>query len=237
MTRNDATRIAVPFAIALVLLASLLNQAAPPPVELPAGAPPVPPEEQTRMAFDQALAPGAPGYDRGAAGAPVTVLEFADFGCRWCARFAAETWPALDAEYVRTGRVRWKNVPFVMGMFPNGDFAARTAECAAEQGMAAFVRTHDRLFRQQADWMRSSYPTEAFRALAQAARLDLGRFDACFVSDAVRDRVHAANALADRLGVRSTPTFFVNGERVEGALPLSDFRAVLEDALRRSGAR
>jgi len=73
MTRNEVTRIAVPFAIALVLLVSLLNQTAPPPVELPAGAPPVPPAEQTRLAFDQALAPGAPGYDRGAASAPVNL--------------------------------------------------------------------------------------------------------------------------------------------------------------------
>ena len=234
MTRNEVTRIAVPFAIALVLLVSLLNQTAPPPVELPAGAPPVPPAEQTRLAFDQALAPGAPGYDRGSASAPVTVLEFADFGCRWCAHFAAETWPVLETEYVRPGRVRWKYVPFVMGMFPNGDFAARTAECAAEQGMAAFVRTHDRLFQQQAAWTRSSYPTDTFRAIAQAARLDVGRFDACFVSEAPRDRVHASNVLADRLGVRSTPTFFVNGERVEGALPVEQFRAILQDALQRS---
>jgi len=237
MNRNDVTRLAVPFAIAMVLLASLLGQTAPSPVELPGGAPPVPSAAQTRVAFDQALGPGQPGYDRGAAQARVTVLEFADFGCRYCARFAAETWPVLEEEFVRTGRVRWKYVPFVMGMFPNGDGAARAAECAAEQGTAAFARVHDRLYERQADWMSPRDPSAAFRAIAVASGLDAGRFSTCFASAAPGDRIHASNVLADRIGVRATPTFFINGERVEGALPTEQFRAVLEQALRHSGDR
>lgn len=59
------------------------------------------------------------GHDRGSPNAPVVVIEFADFGCHYCARFAHETFPALDEEFIQSERVRWKLVPFVLGGFRN----------------------------------------------------------------------------------------------------------------------
>jgi protein-disulfide isomerase len=217
MNVNEVPRIAAPLLLAAAILLSGRHQAAPQPIELPPGAAPVPSEAETLGAFQQALAPGASGYDRGSTRAAVTVVEFADFGCRYCARFAAETYPALAAEFVKTGKVRWRYVPFVLGMFPNGDEAARAGTCAAEQGPAAFGRMHDRLFAGQ----------DAWTSTGDAA----GAFASCYVSEAAAARVNAANSLAERMAVRSTPTFFVNGSRVEGALPAEQFRTVLLDAL------
>src|SRR5687768_15071652 len=90
------------------------------------------------------------GYDYGDPNAPVTVVEFSDFGCGYCAMFALETYPELERDYVDAGTVSWKQVPFITGMFPNSVEAARTAECAAEQG--AYPAMHDRLYAEQRTW-------------------------------------------------------------------------------------
>ena len=224
-------RLAAPLILAAAILVSFRLEKPVPPVALQAGEAPPPTPAELEAALAAAEAPGAPGYDRGVTRAPVTVLEFADFGCPYCARFALETYPALDAEFVQTGRVRWRYVPFVLGIFANGNDATRAAECAAEQGGAAFGRMHDGLFARQGMWRDAPDPPTMFHALAQAAGLDLRRFDACVAGGEPDRRIAAANALADRLGAHATPTFFVNGRRVEGALPVEQFRAVLLDAL------
>jgi protein-disulfide isomerase len=232
MTKMEASRIAVPLVLATLILLSFPRRDSRQPVELEPGEAPVPSAVQTRAAFEQALAPGSPGYDRGVTHAPVTVLEFADFGCRYCASFALQTYPALAAEFVRTGRVRWKYVPFAIGMFPNGEAGARAAECAADQGTAAFDAIHDQLYQHQSAWADARDPAGFFDAFAGAAGLDTARFASCYRRNQPAPRITASNDLADRIGVRATPTFFINGYRVEGALPLEQFRAVLLDALR-----
>jgi len=234
MNVNELPRIAAPLMLAAAILLFPRDRASSPPVELAGGEAPLPSLAETFGAFDRALAPGAPGHDRGATRASVTVLEFVDFGCRYCARFAAETYPALAGEFVKTGKVRWRTVPFVLGMFPNGNEAARAGECAADQGKAAFDRMHDRLFDQQREWTSASDPAGVLGAFARAAGLDGARFASCYASDVPATRIRAANELADQMGARATPTFFVNGSRVEGALPIEQFRAVLLDALRQS---
>jgi len=62
---------------------------------------------------------GTIGYDKGTPSAPLVVVEFSDFGCPYCGEFARETFPGLDKEFIRTGKVYFKYVPFVIGMFPN----------------------------------------------------------------------------------------------------------------------
>lgn len=234
MNAHEIPRIAAPLFLAAAIVISLPHRQATPPIELPGGEAPAPAPDVARAALERVVAPGGPGYDRGAAFARVTVIEFADFGCQYCARFAAEAYPRLADEFVKTGAVRWKYVPFVMGMFPNGEGAARAAECAADQGRAAFGRMHDRLYAFQDDWKGALDAAGTFRALARAAGLDEARFASCYASDAPGARIHASNEVADQLGVRATPTFFVNGARVEGALPLEQFRSALLDALGRS---
>jgi len=234
MNVNAIPRIVAPVALAAAILLSFHSQENVQPIELQGAEPPEPPAAQVASAFESALQPGAPGYDRGAKHAPVTVIEFADFGCRYCAQFALATYPTLADEFVKSGKVRWKYVPFVLGMFPNGDQAARAAECAADQGTKAFDRMHDQLFRRQGEWSRNGDPTGLFRSYAQAAGLDTTRFTACYAGHEPDGRIRASNELADRMGVRATPTFFVNGYRIEGALPAEQFRTLLNDALRQS---
>lgn len=170
------------------------------------------------------------GYDDGNPNASVVVVNFSDFGCPFCGTFARETYPTLAREFVGTGKVFFKYVPFVMGMFPNGDKAARAAECAADQGK--FTAMHDRLYADQAAWRRGSSPAAVFQQAGSAIGLDRPGFDACYADGRTDSRTAAATDRATRLGVRATPSFFVGDRLVEGALPLEQFRALLTEATR-----
>lgn len=175
------------------------------------------------------------GYDVGDPKAPIVMVEFSDFGCPYCAQHAREAFPALERDFIATGKVFYKHVPFVMGMFPNGDRAARAAECAGEQGR--FWPMHDSVYARQADWKRGREPDAVLTAAARATVPDVPRWATCYVGDAQRARTQAANVGAQRLGVRATPTFFINGQLVEGALPLPVMRNGLNAMLRDAAPR
>ena len=165
------------------------------------------------------------GYSRGSEDAPVQVYEFSDFGCPFCGTFARGTYPALHEEFVATGRVRWTYVPFVMGMFPNGGESARAAECAAEQD--GFWRMHDLLFEKQNEWKASRDPDGLLNGYAAELGLDEADFASCYREDRGGRRTAINNRAADALRVRATPSFFINGRLVEGALPAEQFRQIL----------
>lgn len=174
------------------------------------------------------------GYDLGSVEAPIVIVEFSDFGCPYCAQHALETFPAIDQEYIKDGKVFYKHVPFVMGRFPNGEKAARAAECAGEQGQ--FWAMHDMIYEHQNDWKRGNDADAVFARLASQAMLDGTRWGSCYASDRQAPRTSAANAAASRLRVRATPTFFINGQLVEGALPLGVLRGGLNSLLQAAGS-
>ena len=237
MASDRIPRIAAPLLFSAAILLSFRLEKREQPIEI-AGAEPTPRSvAEVLAAYQSALAPGSPGYTQGSRSASVIVLELSDFGCPYCGKFAREVYPTLASEFVETGKVRWKQIPFELGMFENDGEATRTAECAARQGIEQFNRIHDRLFRGQDDWKSALDAPATLRAYAQAARLDLARFDRCFASADARERVRAASRLAEELAVNSTPTFFVNGRRIDGALPLQEFRRVLQQAIQESEAK
>lgn len=173
------------------------------------------------------------GYDLGDPTAPIVMVEFSDFGCPYCAQHALQAFPSLRSEFIETGKVFYKYVPFVIGMFPNGERAVRAAECAGEQGR--FWAMHDSVYANQNAWKRGSEPDRVLGALARQTVPDAARWQSCYAADRRADRTRLANAGAARLGVRATPTFFVNGQLVEGALPLAVLRGGLNSLLRDRG--
>lgn len=177
------------------------------------------------------------GHDAGSVRAPIRVVEFSDFGCGYCRRFHVETYPTLHEEYVETGLVRWKYVPFTLGRFPNGEEAATAGECAIEQDR--FPELRDRLFHDQRAWAGSDEPVDVLVRLAAAEGLDEERFRACLEEgDEAADRVRENGAAARAIGIRGTPTFFVDGHPLQGAQPVHVFRQILDRMLelRTSGA-
>jgi protein-disulfide isomerase len=172
------------------------------------------------------------GFNDGSPEAPVKVLELSDFGCGYCRRFHAETYPRIRQVYVEAGLVEWKYVPVSIG-FPNGLQAAIAGECAGEQGRFPAMRA--RLFGEQAQWRGAGDPYPLFVDLARQEGLDVERFKACIGGRWREARVRDNLRLSGELGARGTPTFVVDGQILPGAQPLDAFRDILDAALRRRG--
>ncbi|HSG08536.1 MAG TPA: thioredoxin domain-containing protein [Longimicrobiales bacterium] len=169
------------------------------------------------------------GHDRGSLVSPVRVVEFSDYGCGYCRKFHEETWPVLVANFVDAGKVEWKFLPFVSGMFKNSTAATTAAECVLEQDEGFFEAMHDRIWHLQGEWKNSADPAPLLRGWAGEVGADMTRFDSCISEDRRGNRVRAATALAQQLGVRGTPTFFVVGyPPLQGALPTETFQQVLD---------
>jgi protein-disulfide isomerase len=175
------------------------------------------------------------GHDVGSATAPVVIIDFSDYGCPYCGEFTRETYPTIEREYVRTGKVFFKYVPFIVGMFPHSADATRAVECAAEQGR--FWPMLDRVYDAQKEWRTSSDPRALLTSLASAAGADTATLARCYADRHTDARIARATGLANQVGVRVTPSFIVNERPIEGALPLADFRRVIDAALLVATAR
>lgn len=175
------------------------------------------------------------GYQRGNAAADVWVVEFADFGCGYCEKFFRETQPVFDSLYINKGRVFWKFVPFTIGIFPNSGHAAEASICAAEQGK--FFPMHDVLYDKRKEWMKAANPRAQMSTYATRVKLDMTRFTTCMKGKAVSEQLQRNNILARSLYVRGTPTFFINGEVIPGALPTDVFVKGMDAVLKEYGGK
>lgn len=178
------------------------------------------------------------GFNHGADDAPVRVLELSDFGCGFCRKFHEETFPALFEEFIESGKIQWKFLPFITGMFDNSPVATMGAECALEQSAELFVALGDRLWAEQSAWKGASDPAPVVRGMALEAGVEAEQWDSCMAENRQIDRIRYATTLANQLGVRGTPTFFVVGyPPLQGALPTETFQeiltAVYDDAVSR----
>lgn len=173
---------------------------------------------------------------KGRPDAPITLYEMSDFQCPYCRAFALGTMPQLEQEYITTGKVRlvYINLPLT-SMHPNAQAAAQVALCAARQDR--FWAMHDLLFRHQDEWAKLAKPAGALLALGDSARLDHAALNACATANATAAEVDADAARARRAGAVSTPTFYIEGGLLEGAAPVTVFRAVLDSIYRAKTGR
>jgi protein-disulfide isomerase len=158
---------------------------------------------------------------RGPADAWVTMVEFADFQCPYCGR-ATATLSDLEIAYPTDLRLVFKHFP--LSFHPHAMDAALAAECAREQDR--FWEMHDLLFAHQARLEMTD-----LESYAGQAGVDLDVWRGCFASDAPRGRIAADKELGLEAGISGTPTFFVNGEVIEGAAPTADFRRLIDAVL------
>jgi len=166
----------------------------------------------------------ADGPAQGPSMAPVTMIEFADFQCPYCARME----PVLEelrAAYPKELRIVFRHLP-LSSLHPLALPAARGAVCADQQGH--FWEMHDALFRDQ-----SALAEEALKVTARRIGLDGDAFDQCLKSDASEARVNVDNAAAEAIGLGGTPAFFINGRFFGGTAPANAFKAIIDDELAR----
>ena len=178
------------------------------------------------------------GYNRGDTLAPVRVIEMSDYGCGYCRQFHMETFPVLLEQFIETGKVEWKFMPYVTGMFENSLSALQAAECSLEQSREMFEVLNHRLWDEQAAWKNSSGAAGVVRSWVVESGVDIGRFDSCLVENRRLERIASHTAVARQLGVRGTPTFFVVGyQPLQGALPIELFQQVLDAVYAEATAR
>ncbi len=123
-------------------------------------------------------------------------------------------------------RLVFRHLPFL------GDeswLAAEASECAADQGQ--FWEYHDLLFQRLQGENVGSFRPENLKLYAQELGLDAQEFAACLDGGTHRAAVEAAETLGVALGVTATPTFFINGQKIEGLLPIDRFRQIIDAAL------
>ncbi|MET9803787.1 thioredoxin domain-containing protein [Streptomyces sp. NPDC006368] len=169
----------------------------------------------------------------GRADAPVVLIEYADFACGYCGKFARDTEPALIEKYVDEGtlRIEWRNFP-IFGAESEG--AARASWAAGQQGR--FRQFHRAAYAEGAK--EKGFAEDRLLALAREAGVaDLARFARDLDSAAARRAVAEDQEQAYALGATSTPSFLVNGRPIAGAQPMETFTAAIEAAKRDAAKR
>lgn len=234
MTRLRTTLELVSLVLTIAACAAILYVVArggwtapPPQVARAAGRPP-----ENAIPADPASLDGA--QVEGDRAAKVAVIEFSDFQCPYCGRFATQTFPQLEKEYVDAGKVLFAFRQFPLEtIHPFALRAAEAAECAGEQGQ--FWRMHTLTFADQAHLDES-----ALRGRALQAGLNIDKFDACLHSQ-VDARVRVDEQAGKRMLVTGTPTFFLGTiqadgrvkvlKRFSGAVPFDQFKAALDSVI------
>jgi len=149
--------------------------------------------------------------------APITVIEYASMTCPHCAHFSETTFPELKKRYIDTGKVR-----FIFREFPLDQLAAAgfiLARCAGPDKYFPLIET---LFAQQRAWVVQK-PLPPLLAIAKQAGLSQQAFEACLDNRELLEGIEKVrNQASEKLGVNSTPTFFVNGKRLSGALSIEE---------------
>lgn len=163
----------------------------------------------------------------GSASAPVTIVEFSDYECPFCARHFSQTYPQLLKDYIESGKVKLVFKDFPLSFHENAAKAAEAARCVREQlGDEGYYAMHDKLFSNS-----ESLSIENEKKWAREIGADGAQFDACLDSGKYYDEVQADQNYGISLGVQGTPAFFVNGKRITGAQPYSVFKQAIDAEL------
>lgn len=160
---------------------------------------------------------------QGKADAPVTFIEYASMTCPHCARFDVSVYPTLKSRYIDTGKVR-----YILREFPLDSLAAAGSMLARCAGNEKFFDVIRALFRQQSDWVVPKPEQPLFRIVGQYG-FTKASFDACLADQNILDGIKwVRQRAADKLGVNSTPTFFINAQMHRGEISVQE----MEDLLR-----
>jgi len=184
----------------------------------------------TRLLLEEPTLPsvdsGAMAPSIGSKEAPVNIVEFSDFQCRYCRESQGPIKRILE-NYRSDVRVVFKHFP--LDIHAESFAAAQAAFCAGEQGL--FWQYHNALFGSE------TLSSEAFNKVASDLGLNLPKFKACILSESSRAAVRKDIQEARQLGINSTPTFIINGKLVRGAIGFEEFKTIIERELNHAASR
>ena len=160
---------------------------------------------------------------QGPADAPVTIIEYSDFQCPFCSR-GAEIIAQVKKKYKDKVRLAFKHFP--LPMHQNAKPAAEASMCVNEQGSDKFWKFHDLAFKHQEKLEKAD-----LEKYAKDSGADMKKFGECLAANKYAGYVQKDMADGEKIGVRSTPTFFINGQIVSGALPIESFSEMIDEEL------
>ena len=162
--------------------------------------------------------------------AKVTIVEFSDFQCPFCARFFEQTLPQIEEEYIKTGKAKlvFKDFP-LKSIHPQAQKASEAANCAIDQNK--YWEYHDALFKQVDQWSGNDKATDIFKQIAKDLKLDSKKFDSCLDTGKYTSEADEDIAEGSKNGVTGTPAFFINGQLVSGAQPFVNFKTIIDAEL------
>lgn len=163
--------------------------------------------------------------------AKVTIVEYSDFECPFCARFYSDTLPQLTEEYIDTGKVAFYYRHYPLSFHPNAVPAALATECANDQGK--FWEMHDKIFEENNAGKIGSATSETFKQYALDLGLDSSQFDPCLDDKTHQAKVDEEFAEGNNVSVSGTPTFYINGRQLVGAQPFAAFKAIIDEELKK----
>ncbi len=160
--------------------------------------------------------------------ATVTIIEYSDYQCPYCLRFHTTIFPELAKQYIDTGKVKYsfKHFPFLT---PESAIAAQAAECAADQ--QRFWDYHNYLYAERERTGQLVATKDKLIEFAGVLNLDTETFSKCLNEDLTLARVQQDAQEGQKVGVRGTPSFLINGKLMVGAQPLIAFQAAIDEAL------
>jgi len=166
---------------------------------------------------------------KGRAEAPVTVIEFADYQCPSCAAAFAQLEPGIDKDYVNTGKIKFVFHDFPLAMHSNAAPTAAAARCAGDQGK--YWSMHDLLYARQGEWAEDTDVTTRLKTYAGDLRLDTTAFGQCVDNGKYTQAIQEAITDSTRQGINATPTYSVDGKKVDAG----GLRAAIDAAVTAKG--
>ena len=187
-------------------------------------------EAMAQSASDVAKPVSLPDMVLGPANAPVTITEFASMTCPHCSAFNETVFPKIKSEYIDTGKMR-----YVFREFPLDIKAAAgsmLARCIAKDDAGKYFAVIDMLFKQQAEWVLKNTTATLIR-IGKQAGLSQQAVEDCLKDQALLDKIAADQKYASEvLKVDSTPTFFINGEKIKGETSFEEFDKKIKSLLK-----
>jgi protein-disulfide isomerase len=186
----------------------------------------------TEVPMEELMKPGAlPDLALGPADAKVVVVEYASMTCGHCAHFTTDVWPEFKKKYVDTNKIR-----YVFREFPLDNLAAAASMLARCTGPEKAFPLIEVLFEKQKEWaFGEGNPVPRLFEIAKQAGFTQESFDKCLTDQKLLDNITATRSRAsDVFGVSATPTFYINGKKLDGAPTMEKFDQMIEPLLAKS---
>jgi len=175
----------------------------------------------------------------GDSNAPITIIEFSDFQCPFCAKFHIQTLPKIMDEYIKDGKVKlvFRDFP-IQSIHSNALLASAAAECANEQGK--FKEMHDKLFENQNEWNSKNTDNVIilFNQYSLEMEIEEEKFDSCLRNGKYVKEIQKDLEDGRAYGISGTPGFFIGNDEIgfielKGAHPFENFKGIIETQLKK----